>query len=64
MVGMGILSNNMKSPSPECNIAFWMTTYTLYSDTLHWLDITPILTIAGLDFITEFDFLPNCTRFP
>ena len=40
MVGTGILPNNMRFPSPECYTTFWMM--TTYSDTLHWLDITPI----------------------
>ena len=59
MVGKGILSNNMKSPSPECFTTFWMM--TIYSDTLHWSGITPI---TDLDLIAEFDFLPNCEMFP
>ena len=55
MVATGILSNNMKSPSPECNMTFWRM--TIYSNTLHWSDITPIFeTITDLDLITEFDF--------
>ena len=38
---------------------------TIYSDTLHWSGIKPIFyPITGLDLITEFDFLPNCERFP
>ena len=36
----GDLTNNMRSPSPECYTAFWMM--TICSDTLHWYDITPI----------------------
>ena len=63
MVGTGILSNNMRSPSPECYTTFWMM--TIYSDTLHWSGITPIFDpITDIDLITEFDFLPNCERFP
>ena len=63
MVGTGILSNNMRSPSPECYTTFWMM--TVYSDTLHWSGITLIFDpIIDLDLITEFDFLPNCERFP
>ena len=55
MVGTGILSNNMMSPSPECYTTFWMM--TINSDTLHWLGITPIFyPISDLDLITEFDF--------
>ena len=34
MVGTGILSNNMRSSSPECYTTFWMM--TTYSDTLYW----------------------------
>ena len=34
-------------------------------DALHWSDITPICAfVTGLDLITDFDFLPNCVRFP
>ena len=63
MVGTGILSNNMRSPSPECYTTFWMT--TIYSDTLHLSGITPIFDpVTDLDLIIEFDFLPNCERFP
>ena len=40
MVGTGILPNNMRFPSPECYTTFWRM--TIYSDTLHWWDITPI----------------------
>ena len=59
----GVLSNNMRSPSPECYTTFWMT--TIYSDTLHWSGITPTFDpITDLDLVTEFDFLPNCERFP
>ena len=62
-VGTGILSNNMRSPSPECYPTFWMM--TIYSDVLHWSGITPIFDpITDLDLTTEFDFLPNCERFP
>ena len=62
MVGTGILSNNMRSPSPKCYTTFWML--TIYSDTLNWSGITPIFDpITDLN-LTEFDFLPNCQRFP
>ena len=38
---------------------------TIYSDMLHWSGITLIFEpITDLDLITEFDFLPNCERFP
>ena len=66
MVGTGILPNNMRSPSPECYTTFWVM--TIYSDTLHWSGISPICDpiqgITDLDLITEFDFKPNCERFP
>ena len=61
MDGTGILSNNMKSPSPECYTTFWIM--TIYSDTLQ-LSITNVDPITYLDLITEFDFLPNCEKFP
>ena len=54
MVGTGILSNNMRSPSPECYTTFWMV--TIYSDTLHWSGITPILTLFLI-----LTLLPNLT---
>ena len=63
MVGTGILSNNMMSPSPLCYTTFWMM--TIYSDILHWSGITPIFDpITDLDLITKFDFLPIIERFP
>ena len=41
MVGTaGILSNIMRSPSPECYTTFWMM--TIYSNTFRWSNITPI----------------------
>ena len=43
MVGTGILSNNMRSPFPECYMIFWKM--TIYSDTHHWSDITKCLTL-------------------
>ena len=37
---------------------------TIYSDTLHWLDIAPVFDpVTELDIITELDFLPYCARF-
>ena len=58
MVGTGILSNNMRSPSPEYYTTFGMM--TIYSDTLHWSGITPIFDpITDLDLITEFDLTFN-----
>ena len=51
----GILSNSIRSLSPECFKAFWMM--TIYSDTLHWSDITRIFDlVTDVDLITEFDF--------
>ena len=59
MVGTGIFSNKMRSPSPEYYTTFGRM--TIYSDFLHWSAITPIFDpITDLDLITEFDFLPNC----
>ena len=53
MVGTGIWSNIMRSPSPECYTTFWMM--TIYSDTLHWSGITPIFDpITDLEFITFY----------
>ena len=44
-------------------LTFWMM--TMYSDTLYWSGITPIFDpITDFHLITEFDFLPNCERFP
>ena len=61
IVGTEILSNNMKSPSPKRYMAF----LSIYSDTLHLSDITPIFDpVTELSLITEFDFLSNCARFP
>ena len=54
MVGTGILSNNMRSPSPEYYTTFWMM--TIYRDTLHWSGITPTF-----DPITIWTLLPNLT---
>ena len=54
MVGTGILPNNMRFPSPECYTTFWRM--TIYSDTLHWWDITPIF-----DPILIWTLLPNLT---
>ena len=51
---MGILPNNMRFPSPECYTTFWMM--TIYSDTLHWWDITPIF-----DPLLIWTLLPNLT---
>ena len=58
----GDLSNNMKSPSPECYTTFWRM--TLYCDNLHWSGITPIFDpVTELVLIIEFYYLPN-SRLP
>ena len=59
MVGTEILSNNMRSPSPECYTpSGWLPSIVTPS-------ITPIFDpMTDLDLTTEFDFLPNCERFP
>ena len=54
MVGTGILSNNMRSPSPQCYIIFWIM--TIYIDTVHWSGITPIF-----DPLLIWTLLPNLT---
>ena len=62
MVGTGFLPHNMRSPSPEYtrHSGWWPYTVTPSIDrTLH-----QFLTVTDLDLITEFDFLPNCVRFP
>ena len=60
MVDMGISSNIMKSPSPNCYMTIW--DMVIYSDTLNWSNITPILEpITELDLITNFDLI---TKFP
>ena len=43
---MGISSNIMKSPSPKCYLTFWDK--AIYSDTLHWSDIS-----FNRDLLTE-----------
>ena len=45
MIGMEILSNKMRSPSPDCFTRF-------YRDILHWSDITPIF-----DHVTDLDLM-------
>ena len=53
----------MTYPSSECYMIFWMM--TIYSDTLHYSDITQVFyPVTDLDLISEYDFLPNCVRFP
>ena len=47
-------------PNVSRHSGWWPNTVTPYIDrTLH-----QFLTITDLDLITEFDFLPNCTRSP
>ena len=48
MVVMGVSSNIMKSPSPECYMKFW--DLIIYSETLHWSDIS-----LNRDLVTELD---------
>ena len=50
MVDMGISSNIMKSSSPKFYITFW--DMIIYSDTLHWLDIS-----LNRGFVTELGLL-------
>ena len=57
----GDLTKQYEAPSPECYI-FWMM--TMYSENLIDQTLQQFLTVTGLDLITEFDFLPNCARFP
>ena len=57
MVDMGISSNIMKSLSPKCYMTFW--DMVIYSDTLNWSDITPILNLSP-----NWTLLPNFGRFP
>ena len=62
MVGTGILSNNMRPPLRNVtrHCEWWPHTVTSSIDkTCH-----QFLTITDKDLITEFDFLPNCARFP
>ena len=56
VVDMGISSNIMKSPSPKCYMAFWDV--IIYSDTLHWSDISLNRDlVTELDLITVFDVI-------
>ena len=50
IIDMGISSNIMKSPSPKCYKTFW--DIIIYSDTLHWSDISP-----NRDLVTELDLI-------
>ena len=54
IVVTGVLTNNMRFPSPDCYTTFWRM--TIYSDTFNWWDITPFLPFSDLDLITESDF--------
>ena len=59
----GHLIKQYEVPSPECNTTFWMM--TIYSYTLHWSGITQIFDLFLIwTILVEFDFLPNCERFP
>ena len=51
MVDIGIPSNIMKSPSPKCYMTFW--DMIIYSDNLHWSDIS-----------LNRELLPNWTLLP
>ena len=63
MVGMGILPNNMRFPSPECYTAFWRM--TIYSETRHWWAITPFFDpLLIWTLLPNLTWLPNCVRFP
>ena len=56
MVDMGISSNIMKSPSPKYNMTFW--DMIIYSDTIHWSDISPNRNLVyELDPMTIFDVI-------
>ena len=56
MVDVVISSNNMKSPSPKFSMIFW--DMTIYSDTLHWLDISLNRDlVAVLDLIADYDLI-------
>ena len=54
MVDTEILSNNMKFPSHECEMAFC-------NDHMQWQPTTDH-TIPSRDLITDLDFLPNLER--
>ena len=51
---MRIVPNNMRFPSPEYYTTFWRM--TIYNDTLHWRDITPMF-----DPLLIWTFLPKLT---
>ena len=58
----GDLTKQYEVPSPEYYTTFWMLTTSVTPSidrTLH-----QFFTVTDLDLITEFDFLPNCARFP
>ena len=67
-----VFAFNMQTPDQvECLTVFCMLKENTWLVT-QWHTVTPsidmtlhqFLTITDLDLITEFDFLPNCTRFP
>ena len=62
MVGTGILSNNMRSPSPECYTTFWVM--TIYSDTLLGLASVLMLRPMSPELVLFQDFwVSNIPRY-
>ena len=64
MVGTGILSNNLRSPSLERYTAFWRMTIILQWKPIlirHYTNFNPV---TDLDLISEFDFSSYYTMFP
>ena len=56
MVDIGLSLNIMRSPSPKFYMTFW--DMTIYSDTLHWSDISiNRIFVTELDLITDFCFI-------
>ena len=80
LLGQGYVKERLKSSLRKFYGRYWdlpkqyevplsrMLHDILDDDHIQWhpplIGITPILTITDLDLITEFDFLPNCARFP
>ena len=61
MVDTGILSNNMKSPSPKCHMPIW--DMIMCSDTLQWLAITVTRDVViELEIFTFFYLLTKCSE--